>query len=184
MSLLMAEDFATTLAGARAGEPGAFATLYEGLARPVARYLHARGVRDVEDVTNEVFLHVYTGLSRFEGDQAQFRSWVFTIAHRRGVDAMRSCARRPRAEPWEERHDQGVVPSAEDSALDGLGDARVRAVLAHLTPEQREVLLLRVVADLTVDQVAQVLGRRPGTVKALQRRGLAAARRVLQAVPL
>ena len=67
-----------------------------------------------------------------------------------------------------------------------LGSARVHELLAELTPDQRDVMLLRVVADLTVEQVAEVVGKPPGAVKALQRRALAALRRLVEAegVPL
>ena len=71
-------------------------------------------------------------------------------------------------------------------ALRNLATERVRYLCAQLVPDQRDVILLRVVADLTVDQVAQVLGKTPGAVKALQRRGFEALRRVIerQGVPL
>ena len=91
----MLDDFDQVLARARAGSGDAFALLYEDLARPVAAYLRAKGVADVEDVTSEVFLAVFTGLGRFVGDQAQLRSWVFTIAHRRVVDGWRCGGRTP-----------------------------------------------------------------------------------------
>lgn len=67
---------------ARDGSPQAFAAIYERLVRQVAGYLRSRGVPDVEDVTSEVFLAVFTGIGGFEGDGDRFRSWVFTIAHR------------------------------------------------------------------------------------------------------
>ena len=70
---------------------------------------------------------------------------------------------------------------AERSALDRVGATWVDEALATLAPDQRDVLLLRVVADLTVEQVADALGKRPGAVKALQRRGVAALRRTLPA---
>ena len=76
--------------------------------------------------------------------------------------------------------------SAEDDGLDRLGGEWVREVLQRLAPDQREVLLLRVLGDLTVEQIAAQLGKTPGAVKQLQRRGLASARRLLEAegVPL
>lgn len=180
----MADDFAATLAAARAGHDGGFAALYEALVRPVAGYLRTRGVPEVEDATSEVFLDVFRGLARFSGDEPAFRAWVFTIAHRRAVDAHRRSARGPSTVPLDETPvrrtpDRGVARSAEDVALDGLALERVHDVLAGLTDGQRDVLLLRVVGDLTVDQVADVLGLSPGAVKALQRRGLDALGRRL-----
>lgn len=175
----MLDDFDRLLPLARSGSPEAFTAIYQDLVRPVAAYLRAQGVRDVEDATSEVFLSVFTGLARFQGSQSQLRSWVFTIAHRRAVDTWRRASRRVAETPYEPLDDTRTAPSAEAGALEALGDARVAEVLATLTEEQREVLVLRVVADLTVDEVAEVTGRSPGAVKALQRRGLASLRQAL-----
>ena len=70
---------------------------------------------------------------------------------------------------------------AEQESLDALATEWVDEVLAQLEPDQRDVLLLRVVAQLTIDEIAVALGKSSGAVKALQRRGLAAARRLLAA---
>ena len=182
----MLPDFDAVLCRARAGEAAAFQALYDDLARPVAAYLRGRGVSDVEDVTSEVFLAVFTGLGRFSGGQAEFRSWVFTIAHRRLVDEWRRSGRAPQIVPWEAEFDGRTSGSAEESALVTLGEARVRQLLSTLSDDQREVLLLRILGDLTVEQVADAIGKRTGAVKALQRRGLAALRRTVEAegVPL
>jgi len=166
---------------ARDGSPQAFAAIYECLVRQVAGYLRSRGVPDVEDVTSEVLLAVFTGIGGFEGDGDRFRSWVFTIAHRRPVDHWRKAGRTPMTEPLESTDSGGEVPSAESSALESIGDQRVLALLETLSPDQRDVLLLRIIGDLTVDQVAVVLGKSPGAVKALQHRGLAQLRRVVEA---
>lgn len=175
----MLDDFDLVLTQARAGSAEAFERIYRDLARPVAAYVRGGGVRDVDDVVSEVFLAVFTGLDRFTGDQGQFRSWVFTIAHRRLVDGWRRTSRTAVHVPYEQDDDHRTTPAAEDGALTALGQDRVLALLETLTEEQRDVLVLRVVADLTVDQVAVVLGKRPGAVKALQRRGLATLREAL-----
>ena len=182
----MLEDFDDVITRARGGSAAAFTALYEDLARPVAAYLRGRGVAEVEDMTSEVFLAVFTGVRAFTGDQAHFRSWVFTIAHRRVVDGWRRGGRTPFHVPYEADDDDRTASSAESDALDSLGTERVHELLAGLSSDQRDVLVLRIVADLTVDQVSEVVGKQPGAVKALQRRGLATLRRSLSAegVPL
>ena len=177
----MLDEFDTVLDRARKGDGAAFRLLYDDLAGPVAGYLRGRGALEVDDLTNEVFLAAFTGLSRFAGGQGDFRSWVFTIAHRRLVDEWRRAGRSPRPVPYEAEEDRRTTRSAEAEAIVGLGENRVRELLAALSADQRDVLLLRIVADLTVDQVAEVVGKRPGAVKALQRRGLASLRRALEA---
>ncbi|MBO1751820.1 sigma-70 family RNA polymerase sigma factor [Actinotalea sp. BY-33] len=171
---------------AQAGSPEAFTQIYQELAGPVAAYVRSKGVPDPADVTSEVFLAVFTGIQRFSGTEVQLRSWVFTIAHRRVIDTWRRQGRGAGLSPYEPEEDTRTTPSAEDGALGNLGEERVHALLATLTDEQREVMTLRIVADLTVEQVAEVVGRRTGAVKALQRRALASLRRALEAegVPL
>ncbi len=71
-------------------------------------------------------------------------------------------------------------PSADEQAFEALASQRVRHVLGRLAVDQQAVLLLRILGDLTVEEVARVLGKRVGAVKALQRRGLAAARKELE----
>lgn len=175
------DDFDAVLCRARAGEAAGFQCLYDDLAPPVAAYLRGRGVRDVEDVTSEVFLAVFTGLPRFTGGQPEFRSWVFTIAHRRIVDQWRAAGRTPQTVGWDERHDPRAADSAEQDAFVRLGEDRVRELLDGLSEDQRDVLLLRILGDMTVDQVADALGKRSGAVKALQRRALSSLRRALEA---
>lgn len=174
------------LAAARRGEGPAFEQLYGLLAGPVAGYLRAQGVDDVEDLTSEVFLAAFTGLAGFDGPPERFRSWVFTIAHHKAVDETRRRARRPDLVPYRLEADGRTSVSAEQDALAAVGQARLYDLFARLTADQREVLLLRVVADLTVEQVAGQLGKPTGAVKALQRRGLTTLRKILLAegVPL
>lgn len=172
--------FDILLGGAQSGQPRAFEELYRALAPTVSRYLGLNGATDAEGLTNEVFLGVFMGIVSFSGSEAQFRSWVFTIAHRRLIDDRRQVGRRPAAAdiPSEALH--GLPGGdAEDDAMDGMALGRVHDVLDCLTAEQRRVLLLRLVADLTVDQVAEATGKSVAAVKSLQRKGLDGIRRRL-----
>lgn len=180
------DDADDVLARARRGEAAAFEQLYEQLAGPVAAYLRGRGAHDVEDLVSEVFLAAFTGLDRFRGDPADFRSWTFTIAHRRLVDSWRRAGRAPQLVPYDTGQDERATASAEQDALVSLGEQRVRQLIGALSPDQQDVLLLRIVGDLTVEQVADAVGKRPGAVKALQRRALASLCRALEVegVPL
>jgi RNA polymerase sigma factor (sigma-70 family) len=171
------EAFAAVLTAARTGAPWACRELWDTFAPAVAAFARARGSKEPDDLTSEVFLAVFDRLDRFEGDLANFRSFVFTVAHHRLVDEFRTAARRPVAEELSEASDPRLQASAEADALDRIADQQVRALLEELAPDQRDVLLLRIVGDLTVDEIAKVLGKRTGAVKALQRRGLEALRK-------
>lgn len=178
------DELDSLVVAARAGGGWAFARLWEELAGSVAGYLRARGVDEVDDVTSEVFLAAFAGIRRFEGDGARFRSWLFTIAHHRGVDGLRGQIKTGGRETYVDDLDRRTVPSAEDSSLERLQSDEVRVALAALTPEQRDVVLLRFVADLSLDEVAAITGRNTGAVKQLQRRGVQQLRRHLNgAIP-
>ena len=175
------ETFDLALDAAQLGAGWARSRLYELLAPAVAGYLRAQGMREPEDMTSEVFLAVFTRLARFPGTEGQFRSWVFTIAHHKVVDERRRRSRRPEPEPLDAAlHHVPVAAAAEDQALGNLGSERVRALLDTLTADQRDVVALRILADLSIEHVAQVLGKPSGSVKALQHRGLEALRRQLE----
>jgi RNA polymerase sigma-70 factor (ECF subfamily) len=160
---------------ARAGSGAAFTDLWRRLSPVVAGYVRGRGVRDAEDVTSEVFLAAFRGLAGFDGDGAAFRRWLFTIAHHRAVDAVRRQSRVAGDVPLEaELLDRrgGAVRSAETEALGRMAGEAALRLIDDLPADQRDVLLLRVVADLSVEEVAVVLERSADAVRQLHRRAL------------
>jgi RNA polymerase sigma-70 factor, ECF subfamily len=173
------ERFSSLLEAARQGNEAAWQELYGGLAPIVFGYLRANSAPDPEDVLSEVFLQVARDISTFDGQEQGFRSWVFTIAHHRLIDARRHSARRPVELSPEPPEPGGGGNDAAEEALARIGVEQVERVLSALSDEQRAVLLLRVLADMSIEDVAKVLGKRPGAIKALQRRGLAAVEREL-----
>jgi RNA polymerase sigma factor (sigma-70 family) len=168
------QSFDNVLFAARAGAEWAWARIYDELAGPVAGYLRAHGAADADDLVGEVFLQVVRGLDGFSGPEPAFRAWVFTIAHRRLVDDVRRRSRRPvtPVEPVTLERAAGEGGNVEEEAFAGLDLARVREAIDGLPRDQRSVLLLRIIGDLTIEQIAEALGKRPGAVKALQRRAL------------
>ncbi len=181
---MIGATFPTVLAAAQAGGGWAFEALYRDLAAPVTGYLRLHGAVEPDDLASETFLGVFRGLRSFTGDEAQFRGWVFTIAHRRLLDDWRRAGRRPLLAGGDldavlERS-QLSGGNVEDDALVVIGSARVEAMCASLAPDQRAVLLLRILADLTIEQVAVVIGKSVPATKALQRRGLRTLRREIE----
>lgn len=160
------------LPAAQAGQAWALSAVYAELAPRVHGYLQGRGASEPEDLTSEVFLAVFPRLSSVTGGAVGLRTLVFSVAHARLVDDLRRRSRREPTVPFREDQDVRTAASAEDAALAGVATEQVRAVLACLPDDQRDVLLLRIVADLTVEQVAVAIGRSPGAVKQLQRRAL------------
>lgn len=129
----------------------------------------------------EVFLQAVRDIAGFEGDEREFKAWIFTIAHNRLLDEARRRNRRP-VEPSSEATllEHAPIGDAEADALERLGTQRVEAMIQALPGDQRSVLLLRILGRFTVQEVAQVIGKRPGAVKALQRRALAKIKRELE----
>lgn len=170
------DDFSFVLADAQAGESWALQQLFAELGPGVVGYFRTQGVRDADEFANEVFLRAFRLLGDFTGKEAAFRSWVFTIAHNLLVDDRRRNGRAPQLV------ELGAVAEIHggDGEADGmraLSEHDIRQLLARLSPDQRDVIMLRVVADLSIDDVARTLGKRVGAVKALHRRALAALRR-------
>lgn len=175
------EAFPGVLEAARLGAEWAWRALYGELAPSLHRYAHACRVADPASTVGEIFLRAVTGIMTFEGDERAFHAWLFRIARNLILDEHRKAQRRRTdVVPTEVLVSLSPVGDVEQEALGSLAEQRVRAILDTLTPEQREVLVLRILGDLTVDEVALVVGKRPGAVKALQARGLAAIRRAMQ----
>lgn len=178
----LGETFPATLEAARAGSGWAFEQLFRSLAMPVTGYLRAQGLADPDGGVNDVFLRVFRSLGTFEGPEEKFRSWVFTIAHHLVIDERRAQGRRPATSELSDDlvHSGAAGAGPGDDADRFLGDDRIRRLLDQLPATQRDVLLLRIISDLSIEDVAGLVGRRPGAVKALQRRGLGALRRLLE----
>jgi RNA polymerase sigma-70 factor, ECF subfamily len=176
--------FPATLEGARRGDELAWHRIYDDLAGPLLGFLRGRGAPDPEDQLGETFLQIARNLAGFEGDEDGFRAWVFTIAHRRLVDALRHRSRRPvtvladeHLEPLADAIER--APDEIAGVVERIAQAgQLEGLLAHLTDEQREVLVLRFAADLDATSVGVITGRSTNAVAAITRRAIARLRDV------
>lgn len=155
-----------------AGNPEIFNLVYRTYASQVLGYLTARGVEDPEAVMQEVFLAVLPRLDTISGGMSGLRTFIFSLAHARMVDDHRRQSRTPARLSFEPELDQREDSSAETDVLELIAPQEVQSLLSGLLEDQREVLTLRIVGGLTVEQVAEVMGKSPGAVKQLQRRAL------------
>ncbi len=162
----MTDQVVVLRAPAAIAEPPPIEAVYLTLAPAVLGYLRSQGAPDPEDLTSEVFVHVTRGLGGFRGDEQALRRWVFTIAHHRLVDDRRRRRVRPVSA------ETGVVDPPTWDRSDSLDPELVEA-LSELTPLQREVVVLRFVADLPLADVARIVRRPRTAVKSLQARALA-----------
>lgn len=172
---MVADGFSELIAAARSGDDGAITSLFRAHHPTLLRVLRAEVGDAAEDVAQQTWVETIGALERFEGDERGFRALLFTIGRRRIADHRRLQRRRP-ATPT--APDQ--LPTVGDSQARGAGgadtayesDEAVRRIAAVLTPAQAEVVLLRVVAGLSVDEVAAIVGRSPGAVRVQQHRAL------------
>ncbi|MBT2532666.1 sigma-70 family RNA polymerase sigma factor [Arthrobacter sp. ISL-48] len=167
----LAEEDIEILTDAAGTDPAVlFSAVYRMFSGAVLGYLRARGVDDPEAVTQDVFLAFFPKIGDLTGGLQGAKSLLFSIAHARMVDYYRRLERRPDFTPYDPLQDGRSIASAEDHALGNDGGAA--ALLDGLADDHREVLALRVVADLSIEQVAGIMGKSQGAIKQLQRRAL------------
>ena len=172
--------FEDVLAAAQADAGWGFERLYRWLSPAVLSYVRGQGLADPEDVVGDVFLKAFHNIGAFRGTEDQFRSWVFTVAHHRIVDERRRTSRRPNTTaPLDAIDERSDAVDVEEVALGALEHDRLRAVIDRLVPDQRDVVLMRVLGDLSIEQTAAALGKTEGAIKQLQRRALISIREVL-----
>lgn len=158
---------------AQGGDTDALGLLWRGHQHLLLRYFRGKGMSDPEDLASTVWIDVASSLHRFHGSESDFRSWLFTIASRRRVDEIRRAGRRSDHERAARPHpDVLQSPSAADDAERAGGLDRALAMVRSLPADQAEAVLLRVVGDLSMAQVGEIMGRREGSVRVLVHRGL------------
>jgi RNA polymerase sigma-70 factor (ECF subfamily) len=153
------------VASAKEGDQDGFRFLYLRYADNVYGYVASilRDEHEAEDVTQQIFAKLMTGLVKYEPRKVPFSAWILRVAHNAAIDHMRS--RRP--VPIEEVRSPDV--EADDTGYEKLLD--LREALDALPPEQREVIVLRFVCGLSPAEIAERIGRSEDAVHGLQHRG-------------
>jgi RNA polymerase sigma-70 factor (ECF subfamily) len=179
--LTIGPAFSETLEAAQSADRDALERIYRDVAPLVIGYLRANGAREPEDTASEVFVSMVTRLDTFDGDEHHFRSWLLTIAHRRLVDDIRRRGRRPEdLVPTDELGDRFTASAdGESEAMNRLRSRGVLESLDQLTDDQRSALMLRVLADLPVAEIAEIMSKPETAVKALLRRAFASMERLM-----
>jgi RNA polymerase sigma-70 factor, ECF subfamily len=166
------------VARAKAGDADAFTALYDEYAERVYRFLLGRVQEpaDAEDLLQRVFLNVIESLSSFEQRGVPFGAWIFRIARNAAIDFGRARRSSAPLDAILDRADDSLGPAglAEQSAA----RTEIQAMLATLTDEQRDVITYRFFAGLTPSEIGLLMGKREGSIRALQFRALQALRRL------
>ena len=162
------------LARARSGDEAGFLELWRSLQPRLLRYVRVLGCDDPDDVASETWLQVVRDLHKFNGDDHDFRRWLFAVGRNRAIDASRARLRRrvsPVADGLDSRPDGQMV---EDQVLEGMSVRTAITMLAGLSQDQAEAVALRVIAGLDTPAVASILRKSPGAVRVALHRGLRA----------
>lgn len=164
---------------ARGGDVAAFGEIYDTHVDSVYRYLlyRVREPSDAEDLTSEVFTRAFANIHRYRWQGKSFLAWLYTIARNAVTD------RRRRNRPTVDLDNAyGLAeegPTAHDRAVLGEQVDALRGAVKHLTGEQQEVLVLRFVENMSSREVATILGKNEGAIRALQFRALGRLRKIL-----
>jgi RNA polymerase sigma-70 factor, ECF subfamily len=169
-------DDAELVRRAQAGDAAGFGQLYERYFEKVYSYLSFKlgNPSEAEDLTGQVFLKALESLGSYKWTGVPFQAWLFRIAHNQLVDALRRRSRRPSA-PIE--HAAGVADerreaSPEETLAVALQRDDVIAAVEQLTELQRQVIALKFAGGLSNMEVARLMGKSEGAVKALQHAAL------------
>jgi len=155
------------------------AALFDSCYPRLARYAYARtGDRtDAEDIASEVFMRALESLDSYQERGLPMEAWLFRIAHNLVVDRLRRSNRFERVD--DDYEEQGDSPDPAHVAEERILMRDVRAAMACLTPQQRDVVTLRFFAGLDSTEVAEVLHKSRGSVREMQRAALEKLRSLL-----
>jgi len=169
-------DLEAAVIAARGGDEMAFALLWRENNSRLTKFVQVRTFNsnlDYEEVVSETWLNVAKDIKKFKGEYSAFTAWVYGIARNRIIDAARKRDRTIR--PQAELEEAFWLPSGQDLAREFEANSKVKEIIAEINrlPEaQAEVLMLRVVSDLSVEEVAKVVKKNPNAVRVLAHRGL------------
>ena len=162
------------MARAAAGEPNAFAELYDRHAPLLlATAVRMLGEREAPDLLHDVFLEAWTHVSDYSSSRGSVRTWLLVRLRSRALDRL-SGVERSRMESLDTYHEHSALPASGVAAHPSVDRIAVRAALERLGSDVREALELSYFGGLTMREIAERSGVPLGTVKSRIARGLAA----------
>jgi RNA polymerase sigma-70 factor (ECF subfamily) len=165
---------------AQEGDADAFGLLYDRFQPEILRYLTNQvGHRETaEDLAQQVFLRAWQAIPRYEQRGAPFKAWLYRMARNQVIDHFRR--QRPTSDL--EGIEVAEPAEAEDRVLAAELRGRLRAALDGLSPDHREVLVLRFLMEKSAAEIGQIMNRKEVTVRGLQMRALQALRKQIAAI--
>lgn len=170
------QDLEAGVIAARSGDEMAFALLWRENNSRLTKFVQARTYKsdlDFEEIVSEVWINVAKDINKFKGDYSGFTAWIYTIARNRIVDASRKRNRTIRSQA--ELDEASWIPSNQDIVKDFEASENVKKIIEEiniLPAAQAEVLMLRLVADLSVEEIAKIVKKNANSVRVLSHRGI------------
>ena len=166
---------------AQQGDLTALSELYNLHVDRIYQYVRYRTGDDqtAEDITAEVFLRAIESLDRYSDQGSPFIAWLYRIASARVIDYWRSSKRQQTAPLDDPLLQDDLVDTDDAIDIDFLQHQSLQTALQQLTDDQQNVIILKFLQGLSNAEIAQVVGKTEGAVKALQRRALEALARLL-----
>jgi len=178
------QDEQSVVRRAQQKDKDAFAELYEAYFDKIYRYIVLKiGDRtEAEDMTQQVFLKALKSLPDYKWKDVPFSAWLYRIAHNQVVDHYRKSGRQQSCELTEEITPDDPEGNPEHQTELKIDIQSLVKATRQLTRAQQEVIALRFSSDLPVAEVARLMGRSEGAVKALQHSAVVALRKIMVVV--
>lgn len=174
-------SFEEALAAFRSGEEWGAEQVWRSHQPRLVAFLTSRaGLGLAEDLASETWIRVARSISTFNGGESEFRAWLFSIARARVIDAFRQGSRRPE-ELTDSPEPEGESVDPASIVLSQMGFESLCASIRRLPPDQADVISLRVLGDMSAEEVGRMLGKPPGTIRVLQSRALTRLAREIEA---
>ena len=169
------------VAACQSGDVEAFGPLYDMYIDQIYRYVFYRvDNEEAEDIVENIFVRVWEKIDKYVPGQHPFSSWMFRIAHNMVVDHYR---RHRKHVSLRERLPKHVNQSSDDPvdfAQSKLTQGYVREALSELKDDYQQVLILKYLSGFDNNEIAQIMGKKPGNVRILQYRALKSLRQVME----
>lgn len=166
---------------AKGRDPEAFGMLYDEYVDQIFRYVYYKvgNLAESQDLTGQTFLKAFENIDSYEMRDVAFSSWLYRIAHNLVVDFFRRESKRESVPIDEQPPTPSPRGNPVETVLADLESERLYRAMRKLTHNQREVLVLKFIDNLSNAQVAEIMGISVGAVKSTQKRGLLSLNRIL-----
>jgi RNA polymerase sigma-70 factor, ECF subfamily len=166
---------------AKGRDPEAFGMLYDEYVDQIFRYVYYKvgNLAESQDLTGQTFLKAFENIDSYEMRDVAFSSWLYRIAHNLVVDFFRRESRRENVPIDDQPPSVSPRGNPVETVLADLESERLYKAMHKLTHNQREVLVLKFIDNLSNAQVAEIMGISVGAVKSTQKRGLLSLNRIL-----